>query len=122
MGKKMMFHPKNIYFGSLTFNAYPKGYYYQSAEAYEQIMGPNDSASYRKLDGSTSLYQEFYNGTKDYLSISHLIPMTEVMPEEKREQLVSKRTIHLYLLKYKFMGEHKSKQYVKINGNFPQYK
>lgn len=101
MKNKKMYNPKDIYFGCLTYNAKPQGYYHSGPLAFEKVVASDGEELYRELKSrKANVCREFYEGIKDYVSVQFLIQLTELMPKEKHGTLVSKKLINYYLLKY----------------------
>ena len=111
-----MYNTTDIYFGQSTYNAYPDGYFKTSPEAFVKTVDQEGKEKYKKLKGKGSV-SAYIKDTPDYLSVSDLVCLDDLVPQEKRDSVVSVRIINLYLLKYKFTNSRK-KQYA--NGFGPQ--
>ena len=101
MSKKKMYNPREIYFGSLTYNTYTDGYYFCRPEPFTKIENEKGEELYQQLNSKMGIIcRKFYEGIKDSASVQYLIPLTKLMPEEKHDELISRKLMTWYLLKY----------------------
>lgn len=99
----MKFDPKKVYFGCLTYNAKKDGFYYSSPETFIETED-----GYLRLNSkSNDILKSFYEGTEEYLTVSNLFPMVNLMNENKISSAVSEHIISWYLLKYRLINSKK---------------
>ena len=100
------YNTKDVYFGCLTYNTGKEGFFKTGAEAFIKTKEDN----YLRLKAKNEIkLNEFSAGTEEYLTVSDLFPMIDMMGNKKIPDTVSESVINLYLLKHKLFGRKEIK-------------
>ena len=79
---KPMYKPTEVYIGMITCNAGCDGYYTTSPEAFIKKIDGEGKLKYKKLN-KCGQYPPYTKDTLNYLSVSNIFCLTELVPEEK---------------------------------------
>lgn len=114
---KIMYKPEDVYVGTIVCNTGDDGYYTTSPLPFIKITDREGNLKYKRLN-KIGQFPEYSKNTINYLSVSDIFPLTELVPEEKHNQYMSEKIVNFYLLKYKlknqFFKKNNTKDYQKI--------
>ena len=96
---KAKYKPTEVYVGTIMCNAGNEGYYATSPEAFIKKIDQEGNLKYEKLNRGEQ-FPMYTEGTPSYVSVSNICCLTELIPEDKRDQYMSETVIKLYLMKY----------------------